>query len=63
MLERDVHRMLVLHEADRICRALYVDGRRSWRLAAWGEELRQAGPGPGSSPAEPLSITIAYAGS
>jgi hypothetical protein len=31
---RDVHRALVLHEADRICRAFHVDGRRPWTLDA-----------------------------
>jgi hypothetical protein len=61
MRGRDVHRMLVLHEADRMCRAFYVDGRRPWRLATCGQELRQAGPGAGSSPADPLYITIDYA--
>jgi hypothetical protein len=62
-VERGVHRMLVLHEADRICRAFHVDGRRPWRLATCAQDLRQAGTGDGSMSAEPLSITIVDAGS
>ena len=34
LVGRDVHRALVLHEADRICRAFHVDGRRPWTLDA-----------------------------
>lgn len=39
-IAEDVHRALVWHEADRICRAFHVDGRRPWRLA-----VPEAAPG------------------
>jgi hypothetical protein len=33
LVGQDVHRALVFSEADRICRAFHVDGRRPWRIS------------------------------
>jgi hypothetical protein len=31
-VQRDVHRMLIRAETERVCRAFFVDGRRQWHL-------------------------------
>jgi hypothetical protein len=57
---RDVHRAIVSYEADGICRAFHLDGRRPWRLAAPDSPL---GPEPRdeeSAAGEPLAISVSY---
>jgi hypothetical protein len=57
---RDVHSALVLCEADRICRAFHVDGRRRWRLQAPESAPGGDPPDADALDADQLSITIAY---
>ena len=59
-VQRDVHGAVVAWEADRICRAFYIDSRRAWRLSAPEPPL-------GAEPAaddeefdDILTLTIAY---
>jgi hypothetical protein len=61
LVGRDVHSALVLHEADRICRALHVDGSRVWTLAV--PELALGADPPDTEPQDVplLSIRIDYA--
>jgi hypothetical protein len=55
----DVHRAVVASEADRICRAFYIDRRRPWRLSA--ADPRVAAPPIGDDEADGiLDLTIAY---
>ena len=54
---RDVHRALVLYEADRICRAFHIDGRRPWAVADAGRALQSD---PLRAAAEVLSVSIRY---
>jgi hypothetical protein len=59
-IQRDVHGALVAWEADRICRAFYIDRRRPWRLSAPEPPL---GPEPAADDEEVddiLTLTIAY---
>jgi hypothetical protein len=58
---RDVHRLVVRFETDRVCRAFHVDGRQIWRLAqSDGSQpgVRRNGNSPDT---EPLSVTVVYA--
>jgi hypothetical protein len=59
---RDVHRALVYYEADGICRAFHLDGRRPWRLAAPKAPL---GPEPPDeeTAGELLAISLTYSDS
>lgn len=60
LVARDVHRSLVFFEADRICRAFHVDGRRPWRLSVPKPPL---GPEPADLEAagtEWLALSIVY---
>jgi hypothetical protein len=59
-VQRDVHRALVSHEADRICRAFHIDGRRCWWLAG---HQQPSGPGSGTGrlpEGRPLEVETAY---
>lgn len=61
LIAQDIHRALVWHEADRICRAFHVDRRRCWRLA-----VAEAAPGANPPDSEALdagllSVSISYA--
>jgi hypothetical protein len=60
LVGRDVHRALVLHEADRICRAFHIDGSRPWSLAVPESALGADPPDTEEHDAE-LSILIDYA--
>jgi hypothetical protein len=55
-MKRDIHGALVAWEADRICHAFHLDGRRLWQLAATpptgGETL--------DPQAEPIALVIDY---
>jgi hypothetical protein len=60
LVARDVHRALVSYEADGICRAFHLDGRRPWRLDA---PMPPLGPEPaddGSAGSELLAISLTY---
>ena len=46
LVGRDVHRALVSHEADRICRAFHVDASRLWSLAVPEPTLGPTRPTP-----------------
>jgi hypothetical protein len=61
LVAQDVHRALVSHEADRICRALHVDARRPWRLAVPESPRGADPPDTDAHGAELLSISIKYA--
>lgn len=62
LIDRDVHRMLVMYETDRICRAFHIDGRRPWRLASAESPVTERRL-PGDPPAaEPLAVSVLYAG-
>jgi len=61
LVGRDVHSALVLHEADRICRAFHVDGRRPWSLAVPESALGADPPDTEAHDAELLSILIDHA--
>jgi hypothetical protein len=63
LVGRDIHRALVSHEVDRICRAFCVDGRRVWRLDVPGVALGPHRPDTDVQDLEQLSITIRYADS
>jgi hypothetical protein len=52
---RDVHRALVLREADRICRAFHVDGRPRWTLRTDDDDDDGDGGGDGATS---LSVSI-----
>ena len=58
---RDVHRALVSQEADSICRAFHIDGRRPWRLAGPGTPLGADPPDTHAPDAGVLSVSVAYA--
>lgn len=60
MVTRDVHGALVSYEADRICRAFHVDGRRPWRLTGPPPPLGADPPDTGAPGSNPLSISITY---
>jgi len=60
LVGRDVHRALVAHEADRICRAFHVDGRRPWGLGDRGFALGADPPDADAPDAQLLSIDIDY---
>jgi hypothetical protein len=59
LVVQDVHRAVVLFEADRICRAFHVDGQRPWRLA-------DPAPGLGAEPPDAnaqralLAVSVCY---
>jgi hypothetical protein len=61
LVGRDVHRALVLHEADRICRALHIDGSRVWTLAVTELALGADPPDTELQDVPLLSIRIDYA--
>jgi hypothetical protein len=63
LVGRDVHSALVLHEADRICRAFYVDGSRPWNLGIPEPVVRADAPDTEAQGAELLFIVIDYADS
>lgn len=57
---RDVHRLLMRHETDRICGAFHVDGRQAWLQAQRGppqpdSSRRRQGPCAGQ-----IEVTVAY---
>jgi hypothetical protein len=53
LVMQDVHCAVVAFEADRVCRAFHIDGRRPWRLA---------GSGDADAPdAQTLSLAVEYA--
>ena len=56
---RDVHRAIVVAEADRICRAFHIDGHRRWRIepvdGGWERPVDDGDPG-----IEPVSVEIRY---
>lgn len=59
-VQRDVHGAVVAWEADRICRAFYIDSRRPWRLSAPEPRI---GTGPAANDEEVdgiLTLTISY---
>ena len=59
---RDVHRALVSFEADRICRAFYIDGSRPWSLAdAAGHGTLGADPPDVADHTQLLAVSIDYA--
>ena len=58
-VQRDVHGALVAWEADRICRAFYIDHRRPWRLCAPGLGLGNESTTDGEVD-EGLTLTITY---
>ena len=57
---RDVHRAVVTHEADRVCRAFRVDGHRAWTVAP-GPGAGRGGDDIDGTALEPVSLRIAYA--
>jgi hypothetical protein len=59
LITHDVHRALIYFEANRICQAFHVDGRRPWRLATPAADLRDTpeDEGVGSTP---LAISVGY---
>ena len=61
LVGRDVHRALVSHEADRICRAFHVDASRLWSLAVPESTLGADPPDTEAHDAGLLSIVIDYA--
>jgi hypothetical protein len=61
LVGRDVHSALVSHEADRICRAFHVDGRRPWNVAIPELALGTVPLDTEAHDAELLSILIDYA--
>jgi hypothetical protein len=61
LVGQDVHRALVLSEADRICRAFHVDDQRPWRLSAPTRPLG-AEQDDGDDQGEILDISISYSG-
>lgn len=60
LVVRDVHRALVLHEADRICRAFHVDGERRWSLRVPGQAPATTPPDVEVADLGALSLSIAY---
>ena len=58
-VQRDVHGAVVAWEADRICRAFYIDRRRPWRLAA-PESLGAEPAADDEEVDDLLTLTIAY---
>lgn len=58
-VQRDVHGALVAWEADRICRAFYIDDRRPWRVSVAGMPLGNE-PTDDGKVDEIVSFTIAY---
>jgi hypothetical protein len=61
LVGRDVHRALVWHEADRICRAFHIDGSRPWNVAVPESALGTVPLGTEAHDAELLTILIDYA--
>jgi hypothetical protein len=61
LVARDVHRALVSHETDRICRAFHVDGTRPWTFGVPEAALGADPPDTHAHDAELLSISIDYA--
>lgn len=61
-VQRDVHGAIVAWEADRICRAFYVDRRRPWRLSAQGPPLGAEPAADDEEVDEVLILTISYLG-
>jgi hypothetical protein len=59
-VQRDVHGALVSWEADRICRALHIDGRRRWRLDAATPPLGTVPADDQTPEDEVLSLSIDY---
>lgn len=60
LVQRDVHGALVAWEADRICRAFYIDHRRPWRLSAPGMGLGSESTSADREVDEVLTLTVAY---
>jgi hypothetical protein len=58
---RDVHRGLVCYEADNICRAFHIDGRRPWRLASPKAPLGSDVPDLDAKGTELLALRVTYA--
>lgn len=61
LIGRDVHRALVSHEANRICRAFYVDGSRPWRRAFVESDTQTNTPATDEHDADVVFISIDYA--
>ena len=61
LVGRDVHRALVSHEADRICRAFHIDGSRPWNVAVPELALGAVPFDTEAHDAELLTILIDYA--
>ncbi len=59
-VQRDVHGAVVAWEADRICRAFYIDRRRSWRLSAPEPPLGPEPAADNEEVADMVVLTIAY---
>lgn len=57
---RDVHQALISHEADRICRAFHIDGRRPWRLAGPPPPLGAEPPDADGVGTRSLSVLTSY---
>lgn len=60
LVQRDVHGAVVAWEADRICRAFCIDGRRPWRLSAPGTPLGLEATANDQSVDEVVSVTVSY---
>lgn len=59
-VERDVHGALVAWEADRVCRAFYLDRRRPWRLCAPGAPLPTEPAADDAGTDEIVTLAISY---
>lgn len=60
LVQRDVHGALVDWEAERVCRALYVDRRLPWRLVAPGAPLTLEPAATDGQGEEMVSTTVWY---
>jgi hypothetical protein len=60
-VQRDVHLMLATYEADRICRAFFVDGRQPWCLAMDGADVDQQAESTVDGPV-PVHLAIVHLG-
>ena len=60
LVQRDVHGALVAWEADRVCRAFYLDHRRPWGLSVLGPSLGAEPEAEGGQFEEVVTLRIAY---
>ncbi|MDE3203096.1 MAG: hypothetical protein KGQ66_02610 [Acidobacteriota bacterium] len=58
-LDRDLHRALVSYEADRICRAFFIDGTRPWYLHP-DHSRAPDGHDRGATGGAPLGLSLRY---